>query len=158
MSILYATSILSSRHGSSPGPATPPPSTNAASTTTTVSWITTPAVHLATRRTQPTVWRPVRFPACNSREVVLRPHEWLAGRLCLVPSHHTILKGARNVSAANRRTIDACPPCSEHADRDLAVFARQLAVHAEEGSKKLGESQVVLLFYAAASPISDKRH
>ncbi|KAJ7133160.1 hypothetical protein C8R44DRAFT_663787 [Mycena epipterygia] len=85
---------------------------------------------------------PCNLPAVTPAKWFWDHMDWLAGRLRLLPSHHTILQEARNVSAANRQTIDACPACSEHADRDLAIFARQLAVHIEESNKKLAETHI----------------
>ncbi|KAJ7204128.1 hypothetical protein GGX14DRAFT_647634 [Mycena pura] len=77
----------------------------------------------------------------------LTPAHWflshmqsLSYQLRLQPSHESVKQRVLGVAGFNRESIDACPACSEKADRDLATFASQLAVCIEESNMKLADS------------------
>ncbi|KAJ7639997.1 hypothetical protein DFH06DRAFT_1478026 [Mycena polygramma] len=63
----------------------------------------------------------------------------LASQLCISPAARTVQTHMQNIAPEDRGTIDACGPCSNHAQRDLEVFGRQLMARIESANAALAE-------------------
>ncbi|KAJ7308716.1 hypothetical protein DFH08DRAFT_719671 [Mycena albidolilacea] len=85
-------------------------------------------------------------PKTQNGGQIIGPTSWfatyitrLAQQLYLVPSRSTVETEALTLAPAEHAIIDKCPACAKRAERDLWIFAHQLANQIDTSNHNLGQ-------------------